>query len=210
MSEEWRARLTPAFEVLLGGPLADHPADATYAAYAWGNFIREAELDRLPGWLDPAVLRGDTVLVSAHLAMNDEGPMRVDAAGSLFDVPPAREPVEGRDLPLPPPDGWRVGYIRLASDGTLYDAMRAATQAGDGPEDLFDFEGDPDEEWDAALAEAGVDEDLRTHLRWCCGDGMTGLSYWGAEAQTPAPRGTIVAAWDDQVGGHWDLVVVRL
>jgi hypothetical protein len=64
MPEEWRARLTPAFEVLLGGPLSSHPADATYATYAWGNFIREVELDRIPDWLDPAALRGDTVVAS--------------------------------------------------------------------------------------------------------------------------------------------------
>ncbi|GAA3214169.1 hypothetical protein ACFO1B_12880 [Dactylosporangium siamense] len=209
MSEQWRARLAPAFEVLLGAPLSSYPADATYATFAWGNFIREAELDRLPDWLDPAVLRGDKVLVNMHLGMHDEGPLRIDAAGSLFDVPPAYEPVEGRDLPLPPPDGWRVGYIRLASDGTLFDAMRAATQVGDGPKDLFEFDDDADEEWDEALAEAGVDEELRAHLRWCCGDGTTGITYFGADEEARAPRGTVLASWEDQ-NGQWDMVVVRL
>ncbi|WP_327003437.1 hypothetical protein OHA72_51595 [Dactylosporangium sp. NBC_01737] len=85
----------------------------------------------------------------------------------------------------------------------------AATQVGDGPEDLFDFEGDPDEEWDAALAEAGVDEGLRAHLRWCCGDGLIGMTYFGADEAAFVPRGTIVGSREDQ-NGQWDMVVVRL
>ncbi|MFF5228193.1 hypothetical protein [Dactylosporangium sp. NPDC000521] len=209
MSDEWRARLTPAFEALLGAPLSDHPEDATYAVYAWGNFLREAGLDRLPAWLDPAALRGDTVLVHPHLAMHDEGPLRIDAAGSLFDAPPAREHVEGRDLQLPPAEDWRVAYVRLASDGTLFDAMRAATQVGDGPGDLFEFESDADEEWEAALGEAGVDDELLAHLRWCCADGTAGLVFNGT-GPFKVPRGTVVASWSDEAGFQWDMAVVRL
>ncbi|MEV0563876.1 hypothetical protein [Dactylosporangium sp. NPDC050588] len=209
MSDEWRARLTPAFEALLGAPLSDHPQDATYATFAWGNFLREAGLDRLPAWLDPAALRGDTVLVHQHLAVNDEGPLRVDAAGSLFDIPSADGLLEGRELQLPPAEDWRVAYVRLASDGTLFDAMRAATQVGDGPEDLFEFEFDADEEWEAALAEAGVDDELLAHLRWCCADGTAGMVFNGT-GPFKVPRGTVVASWSDEAGFQWDMAVVRL
>jgi hypothetical protein len=50
---------------------------------------------------------------------------------------------------------------------------------------------------------------LRAHLRWCCGDGTTGIMYFGAHEEAHAPRGTVVAAWEDQ-NGQWDMVVVRL
>ncbi|MET7418977.1 hypothetical protein [Dactylosporangium sp. NPDC005555] len=208
MSPEWRARLTPAFEAMLGGTLPEGP---TYAVYVWGNFLREAELDRLPEWLDPAALRGDTVLVHQHLAMTDEGPLRVDAAGSLFELADAdaEDYVEGRDLPLPPREGWRVAYVRLASDGSLFDAMRAATQVGDGPEDLSEYEFDADEEWEATLTEAGVDDALLAHLRWCVADGSAGMVFNGP-APCDVPRGTAVASWSDEAGFQWETAVVRL
>jgi hypothetical protein len=48
---------------------------AEFALYAWGSFIHEVGLDRLPGWLDPAVLRGERVFAHDALAMADEGPI---------------------------------------------------------------------------------------------------------------------------------------
>jgi hypothetical protein len=54
------------------------------------------------------------------------------------------------------------------------------------------------EEWRARLAPAF--EVRRRHH---------GIMYFGADEDAHAPRGTVVAAWEDQ-NGQWDMVVVRL
>ena len=43
----------------------------TYALYAWGNFIDEVQLDRDPGWLEPAVLRGERDVVADSLMIGE-------------------------------------------------------------------------------------------------------------------------------------------
>jgi len=205
MPPEWRAQLTEAFAVLLKRPLASYP-DATYAAYAWGNFVQEVELDRHPGLLAPAVLAGDRVFADDNLVINDEHPpLRIDVSRSLFETPHGT--VEGRDLATPPPKGWRVSAFRLASDGTLFDAMRAATAVGDGPTDLVEYEGGVDGEYAEALA--GLDPALRAHLGWCCSDGLSGLPFFGPDPSFRMPKGTAVGVWEDQ-HGQWEMAVVML
>ncbi|WP_436533873.1 hypothetical protein [Actinoplanes sp. HUAS TT8] len=105
-----------------------------FALYAWGNFIREAELDRLPAWLDPAVLDGSRQAVDDNLTLIDEGPMPVDGPATFFDVDgrllTGRDLI-GRDLTG---SAWRVAWIRVATDGTRDDALRitdAMSEAGD-------------------------------------------------------------------------------
>ncbi|WP_155370734.1 hypothetical protein [Catellatospora vulcania] len=98
--------------------------DGQYALYAWGNFIHETELDRLPEFADPGLLRGDRLLDDDRLTVY-EVPLAIDVSRSLFDTPAGY--VTGRDLTTLP-ERWRVGYLRLATDGTLDDAVRVIGQ----------------------------------------------------------------------------------
>ncbi|MFC8526500.1 hypothetical protein [Nocardia sp. NPDC057227] len=93
----------------------------TYALYAWGNFIRETELDRLGGWLAPDVLNGTLSFENPFLVFHDDLALRVDASRSWYLVD--GDYVLGRDV-VSPGDDWRVGYLRLATDGTEEAAMR--------------------------------------------------------------------------------------
>ncbi|MFF5083658.1 hypothetical protein ACFY36_41970 [Actinoplanes sp. NPDC000266] len=99
-----------------------------YALYAWGNFINEAELDRLPAWIDPAVLSGERAVVDDNLTIVDDGPLLVDGPGTYYDVDD--EWVEGRELAGRDLSGreWRVVRIRVATDGTREDALRITDQ----------------------------------------------------------------------------------
>ncbi len=98
--------------------------DAPYALFAWGNFINETGLDKLPEFADPELLRGERLLDDDRLTVY-EAPLRIDVSRSLFDTPGGY--VAGRDLATPPVR-WRVGYLRLATDGTLDDAVRVVEQ----------------------------------------------------------------------------------
>lgn len=50
----------------------------TYALYAWGNYIGESGLDRVPAWLEPAVLSGEQTVVDDYLlTFVDEEPLPV-------------------------------------------------------------------------------------------------------------------------------------
>jgi hypothetical protein len=104
----------------------------TYALYAWGNFIYETELDRGAIWLEPAVLRGERILEDDDLTMNDTGPLPIDVSRSLFETGD-EEYVEGRDFRDTGAE-WRVGYLRLATDGTLADATRLAEELQENAE----------------------------------------------------------------------------
>ncbi|GLY32438.1 hypothetical protein [Kineosporia sp. NBRC 101731] len=111
-----------------------------YALYAWGNFIQEVDLDREPGWVTPALLRGEHDVVSDHLLIVDDGsgPLLVDGPNTIFEVDD--ELVLGsqlvdRDLSQ---TSWRVAYIRVATDGTLQDALRITGKI----EDVDDYYAD--------------------------------------------------------------------
>lgn len=92
-----------------------------YALYAWGNFIDETELDRLPAWLDPAVLSGERAVLDENLSIYDTGALPVDGPGTFFEVD--GEWVEGRQL-TGHEASWRVVRIRIATDGTLESARK--------------------------------------------------------------------------------------
>ncbi|MTE12797.1 hypothetical protein [Nocardia aurantiaca] len=96
----------------------------TYALYAWGNFIDEVGLDRDPGWLDAALLRGERDVVSEELMIGDTETLRVDGPGTIFTVDGQR--VEGRDLVGRDLGDarWQVAQILVATDGTHEDALR--------------------------------------------------------------------------------------
>ncbi|GIE77150.1 hypothetical protein Aph02nite_31000 [Actinoplanes philippinensis] len=96
-----------------------------YALYAWGNFFNhESGFDRHPGWLDPAVLSGERTVFDENLTILDNGPLPVDGPGTLFEV--GDEQVAGRELTGRDLGGagWSVAHIRVATDGTLEDALR--------------------------------------------------------------------------------------
>ncbi|MFJ1706329.1 hypothetical protein [Kitasatospora sp. NPDC088346] len=117
----------------------------------------------------------------------------------------------GVDLADPSLAGtWTVYFPRLRSDGTLLDALRAALDTGDGPEDLVAFTPEPDEEWEEALAVV-AHAGLRTHLGFFCTDGDEGLMPLGdATASGLTDLGCEqVAGWEDGYG-QFDITVVRL
>ena len=98
-------------------------------------------------------------------------------------------------------EAWYVLYPRISSDGTLRDAMRAATGVGEGPDSLIEFDGEPDEEWEENVARV-AHPGLRAHLSFGCQEvGETTLSYvaedflsfWGLEGEGCS----VIAAWDE-------------
>lgn len=107
-------------------------------------------------------------------------------------------------------NGWLTVLLRVATDGTLADAMRAATFTGRGPDHLapFDDEGYVDAaepRWEKTLS-AVSHPALRDHLRMLCLDAhgarCCGAFYCGAE-QWPFTTGildeigcTLVAGWE--------------
>ncbi|RFU41027.1 hypothetical protein DZF91_14020 [Actinomadura logoneensis] len=238
-TEQWRDQLTHAFEVLLGRPLGDFDQDADYAAYFGGNLIDELDFMRDAAWTSPAALRGDEPVVWESPVFDlDEPVPTFDASRSVFEfgkdgLPPEFEAdlasaafagrlvlgadladlLDAHDLAGADLEGtWTVCRPRLVSDGTLYDAMRAATSLGAGPESLLPFEAEPAAEWQEALA--GLEPPgLAAHLGFFCTDGDEGLAYLGADPRvqdrfTPE-GGTVIAHWEegqDQV----ELTVVRL
>ncbi|MEY9857023.1 hypothetical protein ABH935_002631 [Catenulispora sp. GAS73] len=96
---------------------------------------------------------------------------------------------------------WHVLYPRIASDGTLRDALRAATSIGDGPDSLIEFHGKPEERWQAALSRV-AHPGLRAHLSFACQEigaaslhyvGEDDLTFWGLTGEGCS----VVAAWDE-------------
>ncbi|MEV7007375.1 hypothetical protein [Streptosporangium sp. NPDC051022] len=240
----WQALLADAFEALLGRPPAGYDPGAEYAAYYHGNFFHETRNDRDPTWLNPAVLSGGEPIEVGDLYLYDMGepPLRFDASRSLFQFSShglsdafaadlaracfAPDIVRGadlapvlwrHDLDLADPvlaENWHVCYARIASNGTLLDAMRVATGIGRGPGSLIPFEGNADEEWAPALA-AIADPRLRAHLSLGCCDAAEaeGLTYLGADVPLGSLLGdsgcSAVAGWEDG-HGQVDVTVVRL
>ncbi|WP_018681440.1 hypothetical protein [Actinokineospora enzanensis] len=228
LSDDWRRQLSQAFEIMLGSPLATHSPDADYAAYAGGNVFDEFGYDSDPAWVRPEALRGaEPVVLDCGLFDQGEPPSRFDAALSIFEFGDLDEApsgfaadlaevaiagglVRGAELaPLLERHGvdladpvwagrWYVAYPRLVSDGTLFDAMRAALTLGDGPESVLPLEADANEEWAAAL-EAVADPGLRAHLSYFCTDGSAGLMHLGAnqgsDESLVAQGSSVLATW---------------
>ncbi|WP_216917648.1 hypothetical protein [Nocardia noduli] len=143
----------------------------SYALYAWGNFIYEVGLDRDPGWLDPALLRGERDVVSEVLMIEDTEALRVNGPGTIFKVD--GDHVDGCDLvgrDLSSAD-WRVEQILVRTDGTREDALRimAVVEEGgdywadDAPQqnpvgrgEVVTTWGDEHGQWDMALVRLDV------------------------------------------------------
>lgn len=96
---------------------------------------------------------------------------------------------------------WYVLYPRIASDGTLVDALRVATGIGEEPDSVIEFDGEPAEEWEADVARV-THPGLRAHLGFVCQEpgyaalsymGADRLSFWGMEGEGC----TVIAAWDE-------------
>lgn len=109
-------------------------------------------------------------------------------------------------------DTWSVAFPRLASDGTLLDALRAALATGNGPGDLLALTAEVDEEWEKDLA-AIEPPALRAHLGYFCSDGDEGLMPLSETELTAGvldDEGCVaVAAWEDG-HGQLDIRIVRL
>ncbi|MGW5751516.1 hypothetical protein [Nocardia rhamnosiphila] len=143
----------------------------SYALYAWGNFIDEVGLDRDPGWLAPALLRGERDVVSDFLMIGDTDTLRVNGPGTIFEVD--GELVDGRDLMGCDPSSadWRVKRILVRTDGTREDALRIMAvveedgdyASDDGPEEnpvgigvVVTTWADQHGQWDLALVRLGA------------------------------------------------------
>lgn len=106
-----------------------------------------------------------------------------------------------------------VLYPRIASDGTLVDALRVAAAIGEEPDSLIEFDGEPAEEWAAQLARV-EHPGLHAHLSFCCQDaGEASLSYvaedeltfWGLTGEGCS----VIAAWDE-TENQVEVAVVQL
>ncbi|GAA3222136.1 hypothetical protein [Actinocorallia longicatena] len=236
-SDAWRHQLTAAFEIFLGRPLASFDPAADYATIFGGNLFRELGFARDPAWVTPAALTGaEPVIWDCPIFDLDEPLLRFDACRSVFefdkrDLPAALEAdlaqvffdgrlLLGADLaPLAArhdlaalADAWTVCHPRLLTDGTLFDAFRAATALGDDPASLLNLEAEASEEWQDALS-ALPSPELRAHLSFFCTDGEEGLMYLGTErsggALVPAPGATLIANWEEGQS-QVEFAIVRL
>ncbi|MGW0589916.1 hypothetical protein [Streptosporangium sp. NPDC002607] len=119
-------------------------------------------------------------------------------------------------------NGWLTVLLRVATDGTLTDAMRAATFTERGPEHLvsihdMDDARSADEPWEERLS-AVTHPALRDHLRMLClteddarseGGFYCGADYWPWTDVLEAVGCSLVAGWgfgESQAG----TAVVRL
>ncbi|MFG1680199.1 hypothetical protein ACGFNP_08490 [Nonomuraea sp. NPDC049269] len=148
----------------------------------------------------------------------DYAPLRFDAKESWFGVDPQGLPedfardvdamslpssdlIRGADLgqllqrhrvdltaPHLPEDVWCLYQARIASNGTLLDALRVATGIGVGSASLVPYEDKIDAEGEERIA-AVADAALRAHLRGFCDPSpIADLSYLGADADNPLEK----------------------
>ncbi|WP_066364549.1 hypothetical protein [Herbidospora mongoliensis] len=188
MASAWESALTQAFGRLLGHPLADHDPAAAYGAFYGGNWLYETELNRHPGWVRPEALSGQEPVTHPEVLILLDGytPLSFDASQSLFEVDPAdfdaglvasvsvfAKPgiVRGADLATllakhPGEPDWELWQARIASDGTLLGALKAATAIGDSPGSLIPPSEEVGEQ--AVLAHLEAFNDPESHdLAYC-------------------------------------------
>lgn len=107
-----------------------------------------------------------------------------------MDLAPLLEQ-HGINLSQSKPGTWEVVLARIATDGTLLDALCKATSIGDGPDSLLACGGKVNDEDEARLA-AIPDPRLRDHFRLACSaDGCTGLFL------EKTHNGSVVAEWNE-------------
>nr|BFE59836.1 hypothetical protein GCM10020063_043620 [Dactylosporangium thailandense] len=254
----WDDLLGHAFGLLLGRPLREFDPAATYAVFHYDDETAGEALGNLdPGKLVAEVAGRSADEGGEWLGLERWVP---DLAGSAFVVKSARPAalqallaspagegpavVFGRDLGRAlldgalrleelSPDAFRlypVLLLRPRTDGSLLDAMRAATFTMSAPNGLADIEGTltgrgyvkpgvsvVDRRWEPVLDQ--VDDDaLRQHLRGLCLAAHWARSagaYYLGPGECPAdlqpiadlPGSTVIAGWEFGEGQGATLVV---
>ncbi|MBW4717558.1 hypothetical protein [Saccharothrix obliqua] len=240
LPDNWRRQLTRAFEILLGGPLSDHPGDAVHVAYVGGNVFDEFGYNRVADWVRPAALRGaEPVVLDCSLFDAGEPPSRFDAANSVFEFEDVRETghaafaadlagasfggglVRGGDLAVL---AERHG-VDLADDtwtGRWYVPYPRLVSDGtlwDAMRVALTLGDGPADvlplEGEAAeewaeALEAVEDPGLRAHLAHYCGDGDSGLLYLRSTGDVMAEEGCSVVANWEEGQSQVEFTVVRL
>ncbi|MEU3603464.1 hypothetical protein ABZ714_32860 [Streptomyces sp. NPDC006798] len=264
--EIWRRELAGAFEVLLGKPLDEFPAEAEYVLYHWDD-MRSSEMveEFIDGEVDlSAVVRGEpidgdryddgdapfgwttwsldlgrSVWLFEESAFGADGPFGEPlgtalAAASAPADGPERE-LSGADFAralaahgedLDEVDGDELTglgpVVRIATDGTLFDAMRTATWTTGGPDDLIPFLQDAYEievepEWEEKLRRI-PDHRLRDHLRMLCLSAQSARSdggYYLGPRESPAgfrwmtarPGHEAITGWEFGEGQGFSAIV---
>ncbi|GAA1640508.1 hypothetical protein [Actinoplanes couchii] len=213
--------LAQAFEILLRRPLTDFDAEATYALYHWDD-MQSSEF--FHGDFDLGLLtRGEILPPSAGVDGTFSSHVwPVDLGRSMFlieaDVPKllrsrsgakvgrvlAEEGLTAADLE----DEWARIELRVHTDGTLFDAMRAATWTMGDPPQLTGF--DPDgiglrvkPKWEKRLA-AVPHTGLRDHLRMLCLDAHSARGDGAHFAGADHPGFDWMKRKDYQVVAAWE------
>lgn len=218
-SAAWEEQLAGAFEILLGRSLDGYDPKATYVLYHWDDVFSS----ELFYHVKDAALLGSTVSGRA-LGAQDEpfslGRWSLDLGRSLIGLDDCDEldpavvaalraasldeseiEVTGADLARIlagpqglPEDVFLTVIARVATSGTLFDAMRAATWTMGGPGDLAPApdEAEVDADWEPALARV-AHPGLRGHLvnlcldpQWARSDG----AYYSGTGEPPAELGS--------------------
>ncbi|MBW8482316.1 hypothetical protein [Actinomadura parmotrematis] len=231
----WNRELAAAFGALLGRPLDAYP-QAEYALYAWADEVSYMALEDLldgepdapagpvpvldvpPGfdwdllpadddrslWLiEDGAFDGAAGAALTAVALGDGGTRAVTGADFARVLAPYAEELDADEL---------IGQVRwlqrVRTDGTLLDAMRAATWTLHGPDGLVAFAPGAEVEPAHEKALAAVpDARLRDHLRmlcltahWARSDGAyflgPGEHAYDFEWIAGRPGRTAVAGWE--------------
>ncbi|GIJ50182.1 hypothetical protein Val02_70680 [Virgisporangium aliadipatigenens] len=217
-------QLRDAFAILLGRPLEAFP-EGTYATFHWDDELR-AELfspefgeDADPNELDPRRWQVDVqrslVLVDDASEVDQLEPM-ADALDELSFVSGDFEVVRGRDmltlLGAHGVDPDEIDYfvpviLRVRTDGTLFDALRAATWTMDeGALTEPDEDAEVDGTWAERLS-AIADPALRKHFANLCLDAHSARAYGAWFAGTTQPLnsfGSALEAFGAEAVATWE------
>lgn len=241
MTDDWDGSLADGFSILLGRPLGDFDQDAAYALYYSCSDLAQELFEETfdagvlargeivhPPYPSIPVL-GELLegwdLIAPHWSL-DLGRSLFRAgdtgAGAALGLPDLDTGMTGTDLGrhlterqwAPAKLGGTYPEIdfRVHTDGSLVDAMRAATGTMAGPGEIF--ETGPvhgvDPVWERALAALPA-TGVREHLSNLCRDEQTarsdGAYYLGAKDPGLQGSGTVVAAWRFGEGQAWSAVV---
>ena len=226
--ERWDEQLAGAFAILLGRPLGDFDPKATYVLYHWDDvmsaeFCEYFEDPPLGSVAPPLPEAGDEPLSWGQWSFDlgrsvfriDDVPDQAGAALRAISRDPSEVVVTGADLaPVAAEHEDLLGEAFLAvlarvdTDGTLFDAMRAATWTMGGPAGLTSppARAVVEQEWQAALDRV-TDPALRGHLQVLCLDAHWARSegaYYSGTGQCPGdlhwltqqPGYSFVTGWE--------------
>lgn len=182
--------------------------------------------------LSESLFQFDDDLLDEDKSFSADFAAEVRSVGLLDGVPLVRgadlAPLLARHgVDLTHPDAERLAgrvtvTLKVATDGTLTDAMRAATFTHRGPEHLIPFNDEwvegAGEKWEEVLAKVAHPA-LRDHLRMHCLDPFdaraVGAAYLETAEWPPGAYGaaeanaTLIAGWDF-AESQWGLAVVEL